>query len=375
MRLEGDSMSTRRSFFQDATLLTALVALARKEGYAQPDGEKVSRFWDAYFAEATRDPTQVSKGGTDGDMIDPSKKVQLIHATPTGLRYPDTIPDAELRSDANDVVVTVNPGHFRPSPDDHTAIRKSKGCQVRLDWFQKQPLVNFIAPMAWVGLASWGSEKPTKDKTGKSLSACGATSVNPCVPVLPGLKDLDFRDPNDPDAPVHNEVILMGGSGRLALNVRAVRVNQRLRTVLDRSVRYSSIVAPFFGFAPLAIPALKAFTDLLGAVFNHEAVIMNSLPVQVLATRDAKNAPHAVNSVKIVDGDFLAVPGDQTQDLKAAFDKLRVDNGWLVHQDADPKMSLEDRAKDNRVPKVTYMSMGLKIEPLADVIKRKAQGA
>jgi hypothetical protein len=357
-------METRRALFQDIAALAAFAALTPRECEAQGEDESRSKFWDAYFDEATREGTTTSRAAAPG-VLDSAKQVQLIHATPDGLRYPSTIPDAELRGDSNDVVVTLNPGHFRPAPDDHRAISKSRGCQVRLDWFQKQPIMNLLAPMAWAGLAAWSEEKTTYDPKTKKTTA----GPNP-----PALKDLDFRDPNDPNAPVRNEVILMGGSGRLAVNVTAVRVNQRLRTVLDRTVRYSSIVAPFFGFAPLAIPALRAFTDLLGAIFSHDAVIMNSLPVQVLATQGARRNPHDVNSIKIVSGDFIAVPAVQTTALKGDLEKLRVENGWLVHQDASKNLPPEERAKDPKVPEVTYMSMNLSVEALADVVNRKGKG-
>jgi hypothetical protein len=70
-------MNTRRSFFQDIALLSALAGIAEQGGYAQAKDEKLSKFWDAYFDEAERDPTQISKGSKDGDLLDPSKKMQL----------------------------------------------------------------------------------------------------------------------------------------------------------------------------------------------------------------------------------------------------------------------------------------------------------
>ena len=377
-------MNTRRSFFQDVTLLSALAALVEEEGYAQDKDEKTSDFWDAYFTEAARDPNQVSKGSTDGSLMDPTKKVQLIQATDAGLRYPDAISDSELSSDS-DVVVTLNAGHFRPAPDDHKAISRSKGAQVRLDWMQTRPIMNLIAPMAWAGLAAWSVDKTTysygkvTDSTGNSVidKATGKAVISRTVkpgPATPALNDLDFKDPNAPNAPVQNQVILMGGSGRMALNVRGVSPNQRLQSVLNKSVQYSAIVAPFFGFAPIAIPALRVLTTLLGAVFNHESVIMNSMPLQVLATQDAKKGPHDSSSVKIVGGDFIAIPTEQATNLQGNMDKLRVVNGWLVHQDSSQDVPPEQRAQDPKIPLVTYMSMTLTIQPLADAIKQKGMG-
>jgi hypothetical protein len=377
-------MNTRRSFFHDIALLSALSAVLNEEGYSQTQRDQTSDFWDAYFAEAARDPHQVSRAATDENLMDPKKKVEILQGTSDGLRYPDGIPDTELRNDTEDVVVTMNPGHFRPSPDDHKAIARSKGCQVRMDWFQTRPIMNIVAPMAWAGLAAWSVDRTTysqayrKDINGNKVTDKNGrpivdTSVKP-GPAVPALKDLDFRDPNAPDAPQQNQIILPGGSGRMALNVRAVRVNEKLRTVLDRSVRYSSIIAPYFGFAPIAIPALQAFTTLLGAVFNHEAVIMNSMPMQILATQDAKKGPHPVDSVKVVNGDYIAVPADQAPDLRGQMDKLRVVEGYLVHQDANKQLPVADRAADQRIPPVTYASLTLTVEPLGDVVKRKAQG-
>jgi hypothetical protein len=378
-------MTTRRSFFEDVALLSALAAALEQQGYSQPADAAMSNFWDSYFSEATRDPNQISRGASDGDLVDPARKVQLVQGTKEGLRLPDAIPDSELRSDTNDVVVTMNPGHFRPAPDDSRAVARSRGCQVRMDWFQTRPIMNLLAPMAWAGLAAWSVDKTAyaesyrKDingakvldpKTGKPIVD---TSVK-AGPAPPALKDLEFRDPNDPNAPLQNQIILMGGSGRMALNVRAVRVNEKLRTVLDRSVRYSSIVAPFFGFAPIAIPALRAFTDLLGAVFNHEAIIMNSMPLQILATQSARRGPHSMSSVKIVGGDYIAVPANQAANLSSDMEKLRVVDGWLVHQDSNPNLPVAQRAQDRKIPEVSYVSMSLTVEPLSDVIKRKAQG-
>jgi hypothetical protein len=378
-------MNTRRLFFQDIALLSALAAITEQEGLAQPQNTKVSDFWDAYFDEASRDPTHVSRGSNDASLIDPAKKVQLIHATDSGLIYPDAIDSKQLLS-ASDAVVTVNPNHFRPAPDDHRAIAKSKGCQIRLDCIQTQPIMNLIAPMAWAGLAAWSADKTTYSatkvtdlqanpvidpKTGKQKIAIKTTPG----PMPTDLKDLDFRDPNDPSAPVHNQVVLPGGSGRMALNVRGVSTNARLKTVLDKSVQYSAIVAPFFGFAPLAIPALRVFTTLLGAVFNHEAVIMNSMPMQILATQDATKNAHDSSSVKVVSGDFIAVPTNQTSILKDAMSKLRVVNGWLVHQDADKNVPVEQRAVDPRIPEITYLTISLTVKSMDDAQKEKAKGA
>jgi len=282
----------------------------------------------------------------------------------------------------SDVVVTVNPYHFRPAPDDHKTISRSKGAQVRLDLIQTRPIMNLIAPMAWAGLAAWSLEKATYTNTSATSNGAatdlltgkkrGNTKIN--LIAVPDLKDLDFRDPNNPDAPLNNKVILMGGSGRMALNVRAVSVNDRLQTVLDKSVQYSSIIAPFFGFATLALPALKVLTELLGAVFNHRAVIMNSMPLQVLATQDATKGPHDASSVKIVSGDYIAVPTEQTPHLQGNLDKLRVVEGWMVHQDSKTDVPVAQRAQDPLVPPVTYMSMSFTIQSLADAQKDKAKG-
>lgn len=379
-------MNTRRSFFQDAALLSALASLAGEEAFAQaqPHDPKLSNFWDAYFDEAERDPTHISRGSNDADLLDPAKRVQLIHATDSGLIYPDGIDAKQLLPDP-DVVVTLNPSHFRPAPDDTKAIARSKGCQIRLDCVQTRPIMNLIAPMAWAGLAAWSLEKTTYSaskvsdlqanpvmdpKTGKQKVVVKATPG----PAAPQLKDLDFVDPNAPGTPAHNQVILPGGAGRLALNVRAVSTNNKLQTVLDKTVSYSSIVAPFFGFAPLAIPALRAFTTLLGAVFNHEAVVMNSMPLQVLATQDAWKNPRDSSSLKIVSGDYIAIPINQAADLKDSMDKLRVVNGWLVHQDTPATLPPEQRAQDPKIPEVTYLSLSMSVQSLETAQQNKAKG-
>jgi hypothetical protein len=378
-------MNTRRSFFHDAALLSALAALCETEGHAQgAKDSSMSDFWDAYFEEAERDPTHVSRGSNDGSLLDPQRKVQLIHATDSGLIYPDGIDTKQLLPE-EDVVLTVSPARFRPAPDDHRAISKSKGCQIRLDCVQTRPIMNLIAPMAWAGLAAWSVEKTTSTAA-KVMDSKGNPVMDPKTgqakvtmktnagPAVPDLRALDFKAPNAPNAPSSNHVILPGGSGRMALNVRAVSENHRLQTVLDKSVAYSSIVAPFFGFAPLAIPALRAFTTLLGAVFNHESVVMNSLPYQVLATQDAFRRGRDSSSVKIIAGDYIAVPSKHAADLRDQMEKLRVVNGWLVHQDGDKNLPPEMRAMDSKIPEITYMSLNVTVQSLATAQKEKSKG-
>jgi hypothetical protein len=374
-------MNSRRSFFQDIALLSALAGIAEQEGYAQAKDAKLADFWNAYFDEAERDPNQISRGSNDADLMDPSKKVQLIHATDSGLIYPDTIDPKQLMAEG-DVVVTVNPAHFRPAPADRRLISKSKGAHIRVDCVQTRPIMNLLAPMAWAGLAAWSLKDTTYTKTLASSSSAPISlssgkrvgSEKMTSPALGDMSQLDFKDPNNPNNPIQNQVILMGGSGRMALNVTGVSANQRVQTVLSKTVQYSSLIAPFFGFGALALPALKTLTTLLTAVFDHESVIMNSMPQQILATQDAAKNPHDSSAVKIVSGDYLAVPINQAPILKGNMDKLRVVNGWLVHQDSPKDVPVEQRAQDPSVPPVTYMSVTLTVQSLQDAQAQKGKG-
>jgi hypothetical protein len=47
-------MDTRRSFFYDVTLLSALAVAVSGDAQAQPSAKKTQEFWDAYFDEAER---------------------------------------------------------------------------------------------------------------------------------------------------------------------------------------------------------------------------------------------------------------------------------------------------------------------------------
>ena len=380
-------MTTRRSFFQDVALLSALVAALEEEGYAQPQNTKLSDFWDAYYEEAARDPDEVPRAGTADQVPDPTRQVQLIQGTPDGLRYTDTIDKNELIGDTEDVVVVLDASHFRAASVDHKAVAKSRGCQVQLDLTQTRPIMPLLAPVMWAGLAAWDYDKTAyvqayrKDINGnKILDSHGKPIIDTTVkagPALPALTDLDFKDPNAPGAPPRKQVILKGGTGRMGLNVRAVRQNDKLKAVLDNSVKYSSIVAPFFGFAPIAIPALKAFTQLLGAVYNHEAVILNTMPLQLVATQSALNGPRSSNLVKVVKGpgDYIAVPQSQAGLLKGQMNNLRVQSGYLVHKDTPTDQPLEERAADDkRLPDLTYVGMSIHVQSLADAVKEKAKG-
>ncbi len=358
-------MDSRRAFFQDITILSALAAAISGEVEAQPSERKTQEFWDAYFDEAERTDNRSSRGDTSS-QLDDKKIVNFLQATDNGLRFSGDIAPKELLkppSDEKDVVVTVNPGHFRPSTQDHSLIQKARGSQVRLDWFQKQPIMNIVAPMAWAGLAAWSPERV--DKTTKKPIA---------APIPPTLTDLNFRDPNAPTAKANNQVILMGGSGKMAVNVTAVRINAKVDAALKATVDYSSIVAPYFGFAPLAVPALKALTQLVSYLYHRESILMNAVPAEIVATQDAKALPGPVNRINMVSGGYLAVPDDHTDKLKSSMADLRLDQGWLVHKDADKNVKPADRGADPRVPDITYISMDVKVQPLSDVIQQQAKG-
>jgi hypothetical protein len=113
---------------------------------------------------------------------------------------------------------------------------------------------------------------------------------------------------------------------------------------------------------------------LLGAVFNHETVIMNSMPQQILATQDAAKNPHDTSGVKVVSGDYIAIPTSQAGNLKGTMDQLRIVNGWLVHQDSATDVPPEQRAQDPRIPPVTYMSVSLNVQSLAAAQTAKGKG-
>jgi hypothetical protein len=266
-------------------------------------------------------------------------------------------------NDSPDVVLNVTAGHFNPNVTDSEIVKKIKGCHVRLDWHPHRPVSVLLPTFAWAGLAAWSAERTNYDPKTKKLTY----GPNP-----PDLKTLDFRDPYDTKTPVNNDIILKGGGGKLALNVSAVKQHALLHNVLDRGVQYASIAAPFFGFAPLAIPALRTITTLIGAMFSHEAVIMSSLPKQIHASKEATKGPKDPSVINLVSGPFIAVPKHQHSGLE--LDKLRVTQGYLVHQDADKNKTAEENSTDKRVPDVTYMSMQISVEALYDAEQRKSKG-
>jgi hypothetical protein len=361
-------MDTRRSFFHDLTLLSALAAaIAGESGAQEPAAKKTQEFWDAYFDEAERTDNRPRRDAA-ATTLDPGKLPNFLQGTNQGLRYSSDIATSELMEPPppeKDVVLTVTPGIFRPSTDDHSSIQKSRGSQVRVDWFQKQPIMNLVSPMAWSGLAAWS---PTHIDP--------ATKKRTTAPIPPALTNMNFHDPNAPDAPANNQVILMGGSGKMAVNVTAVRHNDKVDAALKASVDYSSIVAPYFGFAPLAIPALRAFTQLLGYLYHREAILLNSVPVNIVATKDAGANDGSPNRIKMVTGQYLVVPDEHLDRIKTAMSQLRIDDtGWLVRQDADTRLKPSERGADPRIPDATYMSMNIKVTLLSEAIKTKAKGA
>jgi hypothetical protein len=75
-----------------------------------------------------------------------------------------------------------------------------------------------------------------------------------------------------------------------------------------------------------------------------------------------------------VSGDFIAVPSKHAADLKDHMEKLRIVNGWLVHQDGNKNLPPEMRSMDSKIPEVTYMSLSINVQSLADAQKEKSKG-
>jgi hypothetical protein len=339
---------SRRTFFDQIMASGGLAALLAEGAAAGPQQNpsdasliKTSDFWGSFYD--TVDPKKGrGRRGVKGKPAVVGKDVRYLYFDDAGLRYTDRLKSEDLLDHSGDVAVSIMLGQFRPGSADAQAIRQLTSSQLRVDCVQTRGFLNLLAPAAWVAMASLYT-----DQAGK----------------LPSLQALGFQQPNLLSG--DNKVILPGGSGKFSVNVSSMAKESVLHRVLRNGVKVAGIVSPLVGFPAISVPAMQAFTAIYSVLEERASFIMSSPLMDAAATQAALKDPgFPPTFLPIKDGQYVMVPADHTEKLEATLSQLEVNQGWLVDRTDKSNRPVDQKARDT-VPDVTYLTIQMKITPVA----------
>lgn len=120
---------------------------------------------------------------------------------------------------------------------------------------------------------------------------------------------------------------------------------------------YSPLLAIPFMAAP-ALTAIRAIVANLQIDGGNQAVIMQSVPVNLAATVTAMGAAQDVLPVR--SGSYIAVPQEHGSLIKSQLDKLKIVKGFLVPKDID-ELDVNDDVVSKAVPGVSYLTLGVTV--------------
>jgi hypothetical protein len=354
---------SRRSFVVDASMLGLLTALlpqlaAAQDAALQSSAEDTPHdsydFWNGFFDSV--DPFSKNYGnkaatrGPGDQLPDPAAETQYLHysGTKKRLRYATDIEREELLDHDGDVAVSISLSQYRPtSGNGDASIRAS---QLRVDTTQIHPYMNIIAPLAWTAIASLEPNKAGKVS----------------------LEQLGFRTPQAQQGT--SKILLTQGTGKLAVNISKAASTSVFVKALNIIMQGAKIVAPMVSLPAISVPALSAFTQALSYWEDRTKFIMAGNLTSAVATQQAHADPDREDRyIGLLSGDYLMVPQKHTEELAKELPNLDLVQGYLVHKDADPNLSLQARA-ESAVPGISYASMRVSVAPLDESSSGRSGG-
>jgi uncharacterized membrane protein YgcG len=298
-------------------------------------------FWSGFYDSVN--PHSSSYGtagrGATGGLADATLQTQYLHYHPDvgRLRYATDIEKNELLDHDGDVAVSVALSQFRPGTGD----LKEQASQLRIDATQTSPLMNLFAPLAWTAIASIMPEKGGK---------------------IPSLDQLGFKSDQATSSTSH--ILLTKGTGKVAVNISRAPNDSGFLKVLKVMMTGLKVVAPLVTLPAISIPALNAFSEAFAYWEDRTRFLMNGNLVHAIATQQALADPeHDSRYIGLVSGDYVMVPQKHTDELASEMPNLELNQGYLVHKDADKNLPVSKRA-ETAVPGVTYATMHIAVSAL-----------
>ncbi len=345
---------TRRNFLEEvlaagsaASLLPAIgggvsfgSSAPQQSPPANPDipEHAASDYWKQFYLPV--DPTAPKTRGPITHVPPSERQVLFLHSGSNGLRYIEDIQEEELLDYPGDVQVSMMLGQFRPGNADRDFLKHVQSSQLRVDCVQSKPYRDILAPLAWCAMASLKT-----DQAGK----------------LPSLDSLGFNSPNTMTGVT--KILLPGGSGKLAVNLYVAKGHPVIEKILREALQLAPAVAPVMNFPAVSVPALRTFSEIIGALEERSSFIMNSQLTHAVTTRQALADPdRPINYLQLIAGEYVLVPKLHIEELKPHLGGLQLQQGYLVDKDPAPVDPVVTR-KDKAVPGVTYATLRISINP------------
>jgi hypothetical protein len=305
-------------------------------------------FWGGFYDVVNpASPDYGKKAITRGSesLADPKLDAQYLHYNPDEkrLRYATTIEKSELLDHSGDVSVSILMNQFRPSVDD---AKKRSASQLRVDATQNRPFMGLMSPLAW---SSTASLKP---------DSAGA---------VPSLDKLGFQS----DSVIHSSshILLTKGSGRMAVNISQAAKNSMFMKVLGYMMEAGKMIAPLVSLPAVSVTAMDAFSQAFSFWENRTQFLINGNLVNAYATKQAMDDPEIKSpAIGLIPGDYIVVAKKDTDKLQEALPKLRIFQGYLVHQDTDLNQPMNKYLADSRIPDITYATVKVGTKPLSSYI-------
>ena len=150
----------------------------------------------------------------------------------------------------------------------------------------------------------------------------------------------------------------------LAVNISKASETSLFVKALNIIMSGAKIAAPLVSLPAISVPALNAFTQVLSDWENRTKFLLNGNLTTAVATQHAlEDTELPARHIGLLSGDYLMIPHRHVADLAGEISNLRLDGGYLVHRDADPKMPLQSRA-ENTLPGITYATMRLSVKSI-----------
>jgi hypothetical protein len=335
---------TRRGFLLDGSAAVWIAALQSvpaikqrgSQPFAHPDDETDSvAFWNQFFNppkpadEANRGATPKAQPATAGSQV------EYVHLGPDGLRYVQDIKPDELANISGDVMLSVSPAQFRFGGETN-AENFLHSAQLRFDIHQSHKFLDVLPVLAWTSLAAIFPEKSGK---------------------LPPIQGLNFTSSTEESAV--DKILLPAGMGTIAVNLSTAKKASTLYNILQAIAKDARVFTPVLGLPAISIVALEAFTALYAHIEQHTTFLMSSGPASVVVTQDAWNSPdRPAQAMPFPPGDYLLYPKEHSVLIQPEFDKLTIENGYVVRSDGDKKIPIMERAAQ-AAKGVTYVTMRL----------------
>jgi hypothetical protein len=326
----------RRDMMASAAAFAMLAQAVNPKAFAQAMQSSptqgtvdVVEYWTRFY-----DDTVATRGPNGSPLAKKSRKTLYLHSPDSGqsLAYAQNIPMKSLPAISGDVVANLAISQYRPSNGDIS----TDISHLRIDAAQTVDFMNVVAPLSWAAIASF-----TPDKQ---------------VSKLPTIDQLGYKAQSSTDGQNIKQITLPSGVGKIAVNVTRPANKVFTEIVQSASVVITSALS-MMTLPAISVPAIKVFSELFGKWQSHATVIMNGNLTPVIATSTLpSNVQMPQEPMPLMNGYYVMLPEEHEPELKSEFDKLTVQNGFLVHTDAPASDDLPTRAKA-AVPGVSYVTL------------------